>query len=293
MVKVNFRSGAVEKVKWIDKGGMANLTERTYDASCIGEWQTCPRSFFYTYVLGLKPIEVNLPMYFGSVMHEVFRVWFTTGDLDLALVELNAMPEETGDPNRNRGRGKFIFKEYAERFPFASEDFKVRDVEVEFHLDMPDERVYSGRIDMIGEKDNLIYIMDHKTSKSVGASFFDQFRPNIQITGYCYACRELVGECAGAYVNALSTAQKPQVRASRLAIPRIASELDYFPVQFTLDCSEIERSLEVGNWSRREANCYKWWKLCKYADLCIHGASPEMIRMKFTTPEEREEEKVG
>lgn len=65
--------------------------------------------------------------------------------------------------------------------------------------------LYTGRIDaVLAELNNLLFVVDHKTSSRGGRTFEEAFRLSLQTRGYCWAAQKLLHrEIAGLIMNAV------------------------------------------------------------------------------------------
>lgn len=70
--------------------------------------------------------------------------------------------------------------------------------------------IYTGRIDLPISIDGQVFVMDHKTNKQLGQSFWDEMRVTAQMRGYVWAYRQLTGmPCKGYVVNGIRTKEPP------------------------------------------------------------------------------------
>src|SRR5437867_2986696 len=67
-----------------------------------------------------------------------------------------------------------------------------------------EEIEYGGIFDGLVEWDSSVYVLEHKSTSQLGSYYFDQFKPNNQITGYIWGGGTLSGmRVGGAIVNAI------------------------------------------------------------------------------------------
>ncbi len=266
-----------------------SLEKRIFDASAISDYMGCPKYFQYVWVRRLESKEGKPAMTFGTVWHDVMKVWYKTGDPILAAKELKALPSVITDTHLTKEWGEAIFKQYVERYPVDKEPGVTLYLEKQFHVEIG-EKIYSGRIDRIEDWNGKIYVDDHKTSKSLGLSFFNNYRPSVQIDGYCYACREICGGCHGAIINGISTAKNPKERFQRFPSARMDKELDEFKTVFTQWTDDIEASVIMERWPKNWSYCNRWGK-CKFWEACVYGEDPKWIEQNFTVKPMEEEKK--
>ena len=256
-----------------------NLDKRMYNSSSLKDYLGCPRLFYYTWIKKLVPKTVKPSLRFGTAWHEVMLVWYETGNMEEAMKKFASLPSSIVDDFRTREWGEAIFKQYIERYPLNREPGKTLYLEEYFRIEVRG-KLYAGRIDRIEDWAGQIYVDDHKTTASLGLSFFNNFRPDIQIDGYCYACRELVGRCHGAIINGVSVAKNPKDRFQRFPSSRSDEELDNFEQTFDDWTSDIERDVERKRFAMKPTYCNRWGK-CKFWELCVYGADEKYIEQNF------------
>lgn len=257
---------------------IAKIQERVYDASCISDYLCCPHLFYYQYVRGLVPTVEPPALLFGRVMHEALLVWYKTKDVVEAVRVFEQLPKDIGDDRRTKEHGEVILKEYVKRY--KTEPYQVKQMEVEFCVDMGEGRMYAGRIDQIVEWNNNIFVKDHKTTSSLGLSFYRSFRPSVQIDGYVYACRELCGQCSGAIINGISIAHNPKERFGRDVSSRTPQEVDRFREMFHHWCGGIETAILRKEFPMYYTHCNHWGQ-CVYWELCVYGEDERTIAQRY------------
>ena len=253
------------------------VEEGVFNSSCLVDFMHCPRLFYYKWIRRLELKEEKPSLTFGKVFHEALLVWYQTGDRDEALKVFEKLPASIQDDYRTKEWGQAIFKEYVERY--KSEPYRTLYLEKEFAVEIG-ERVLVGTVDKIVDWNGQIYVVDHKTSSSVGLSFFNKFRPNVQIDGYCYACRELLGSCSGAIINGISVAKAPKERFARDISSRSKEELERYAEVFSYWTGEIERCLREGKWVMNTTSCNRFGR-CVFWELCVYGEDERLVEWKF------------
>ena len=254
-----------------------NLEKQMFNSSAISTYMGCPKLFYWEYIRRLTTKEPKLAMEFGSTFHEVLLEWYRTNDAEKAIKKFESLPVMMGDSHLNRDWGEAVFKEYIKRY--KEESGETLHLEVKFRIEIG-SRIYSGTIDRIEDWSNQIYIDDHKTTKMLGLSFFEAFRPHPQIDGYCYVGRELVGRCAGAVINGISTAKNPKERFQRFISNRSDEEMNTWKTTFTNVTDDIMRDVERYHFPMRTTWCNRWGA-CRFKDLCIYHQVDKEKREKY------------
>ena len=258
-----------------------SLEKRMFDSSAISDYQGCPKLFYYRWVKRLEAKEEKPSLVFGKVFHDVLLNWYKTGKADEAIKEFSKLPTMMTDDHRTKEWGEAIFKQYVERY--KTEQGKTLYLEKKFVIEIG-EKLYAGRIDRIEDWNGQVYVDDHKTTSSLGLSFFNNYRPHPQIDGYCYACREVVGKCAGAIINGISVAKNPKERFQRFPSSRTDAELDQFAEVFEDWTDDIERDVECGHFAKNTSYCNRWGK-CRFWNLCVYGEDERYIEQNYKVEE--------
>jgi len=261
-----------------------DFKKRMYSSSCISDVMGCPRMFYYNWVRNLEEKVEKPALTFGRVFHDVLKCWYKTGNAEEAIKLFQEIPSNIQDSHRTKEWGEAIFKQYITKY--KTEPYKVLYLEKQFVVEIG-ERLYAGTVDEIAEWNGQIYVVDHKTTRSLGLSFFDGFRPSPQIDGYCFSCREICGKCHGAIINGISVAKNPKDRFQRYPSSRTDKELDRWRDTFTQWTDIIEACLQTEVWPMNTSYCSRWGK-CRFWELCVYGDDPKLVEAKFKI---REEEK--
>lgn len=261
-----------------------NLEKMMFNSSAISDYMGCPKLFYYTWIRKLEMREEKASLTFGRVFHEVLLEWYKSGDVEAAIKKFEQLPSVITDDHRTKEWGTAIFKQYVERY--KTEQGTTLHLEKKFVVEVG-ERLYAGTIDRIEDWGGQIYVDDHKTSKSLGLSFFDSYRPNPQVDGYCYACREIVGKCQGAIINGISVAKNPKERFMRFPSSRSDAEMNKFADDFTSWTGKMLVDVEKKEFARSTIYCNRWGK-CRFWELCVYGEDERYIETNFKVADEVE-----
>lgn len=271
----------------MSQGGHCNLEGREYDSSALGCWQMCPRKFYYTYVLGLSPSQPSYAMEFGTFMHDSLSARTQLG-MKEALEVWDKWPYPESE-KFTAPRGMSLIKEFDNHY--KGEEREVLANESAFKLAMPEGSFLTGRLDLIVKQQGMAYVLDYKTKSRVGANFIDEFRPNLQMTCYCHACREFIGDCQGAIVSVINTSDSGKIRFEEQVTSRSKYELDLFVFDtFPKLVQDIERAIRTKSFPLFEANCYKYYVMCQYDKLCKLGCTESVMGMFYKREETEENE---
>ncbi len=286
------------------------VENRTFDNSMIVEYQRCQRKFYWHYLRGYTTIEKSAALVFGSSIHEALASYYRGDDhtkatmayMDEMIKSGHVLPDgedaetvaKTGvikggdEEHRTISFGIELLNDYFEKYPIKSEPFKVKQVEIGFALDLPSiDANYGGKIDLRVDSPFGHDIIDHKTARSMGQSFFDEFNPNGQLPGYIWGVREMYGECDGAWVNAIQTAKtKRNMERQRF------SYSDFSINEWLMDVEHLAESIlmKAEGWYKggdpdellsiafiKTRSACMTYGHCDYRPLCLIDRPPEEV----------------
>ncbi len=270
------------------------IEKKVFDASCL-KTAACLRAFYFTYLRKVGKKGGRLPLLFGTAMHLALERHYKGESVDSSLEAFDSLPSfsVSGDDLRTKDRGKAIFLNYLALY--KKEDFTILHAETDFVLPFPGFS-YSGRIDLVIRFLEQIYIMDHKTSgRSCSSYYFNYFRPDMSTTGYCYACKELMGECAGAQISVLSTARNPKVPFMRAIVNHTPQETEDWREEVIHRAETViiaynrwRNGLSYRKAFPRTTNLCSEYGGCPFRELCIYGDSQRFLYVDTSVHEKKE-----
>ena len=272
---------------------LLDLKNNIYDSTFLKSMQLCERKTYYRWIQGIEPDSPKTALVFGAAMHEALAVWHDPKPCELEqrkAIAIKAMLDEMKDiePDELRTKEKAlsVFTAYVAKYP--TEQFEVLKVEIPFSLEMS-TGMFAGRIDATVRWMKRIYVLDHKTTRALGKTFFSSFRPDVQFDGYTYAVRELYGDCAGALINALQVA-KTKDNQERYISDRVERDFERFIDTFERKTKRTQYLLNkpMSEWEMNTTSCSHWGE-CEYRDICLYGerAIDKRFRQVETTREDK------
>lgn len=138
--------------------------------SMLKSFRRCPRQALYTYHDRLKPREVSLPLKRGTWMHALLETHYKGEDWRKVHTHFthefsklfDEEKEKLGDlPTECLG----LMESYL--WHYANDDWKVHEVEFSMDWEMPDGKVLRGKADMLIEDRFGLWLVDHKTHKTL------------------------------------------------------------------------------------------------------------------------------
>lgn len=259
---------------------MKKETLKYLDSSKMKCFLECPRKFYWRYCRHLVPVRKSPALAFGRAIHEALYTWYDRDKneslkeaaeyaIDIFHSMWTDIPE---DDKRTHEKGEELLRGYFKEYP--GEPFKfVTPPETSFKIKFFDYYLI-GRFDGVIEWNNMVMPFDHKTASAMGKYYFDRFRPDLQITKYCWVTRVIAKERGlspkihGAYLNILYFT-KTKVGYEREIITREQWEIDQF-VKIALQIMDDINSRDpevMEDWFPNWTSCNKWGA-CKYKDMC-------------------------
>lgn len=141
---------------------------------------------------------------------------------------------------------------------------------------------YGGILDTLISFSGTIYVLDHKSTSVVapvkGGYFFDQFKPDNQMTGYIWAGSKLSGgKCAGAMVNAIAM-NKSEVAFNRGITTRTEGDIHEWLISLRAHATQIMADKSRGVFPLRTVNCVGKYGKCQFHS--VHTLSDPTDRVR-------------
>lgn len=94
--------------------------------------------------------------------------------------------------------------------------------------DTGDPLIYGGRCDMVGRYNDQVFVIDEKTTTSLGPSWERQWDMAGQFTGYCWAAREHGYPVAGAIIRGISFLKDCRFGHAQVISPRTDYQIQFW-----------------------------------------------------------------
>lgn len=243
---------------------------------------------------------------FGGAMHAGLAEWYRSGDLGQSLLAIRGEwpHDHPVDDYRTLGKCIEVMTDYASHYPH--ENFHIVGapdnpmIEVSFTLETglylpcfgstcagldepsdedppcclncgdPMEPIeYGGIFDGLTESGPNVYVLEHKTTSQLGKTYFYQFKPNNQISGYCWAAGMLSGRrVGGALINAIGVYKSSATKFERSLTTRNDSEIQDWLNNLRQVCIEIKHHEMRNEWPQRTVSCTMYGR-CEFYDVCV------------------------
>lgn len=256
------------------------------DNSQLQCFKTCPRKYYNRFILKLKKIaydERDLHQDFGHCIHKALEMYYKTKDIEAVKqwFKNNFMgieSEKVKTPaNGLKLLDEYYFYSFNNQSDISDSKLEVLDIEKVDSIKI-DNIEYIVKIDLIVRANSGIYVLDHKTTKSIPYNYFYQFDPNSQVTGYCYYVKQKYGQCSGCIVNALSMGYREKaykgepagfwLKPVRDIINRTNEQYEDFKVNLIQWVDRLKQAYDTNIWPKNEGACHSF-KGCGFKELCI------------------------
>lgn len=279
------------------------------DNFALTMFQTCPIKYRLRIREHWSSRRKSSALGFGGCLHEGLATWYRTHDRAKALQAVgDTWPDNLPiDDWRTKEKCLKVMLEYMKTYP--QETFNVIGIDTEdalvectftiatglyleceycdwhqhdrekavcIHCSTPKEEIeYGGIFDTLVEFNNNIYVLEHKTTSRLGQYYFNQFKPNNQVTGYIWGGGQLSGQrVAGAIINAIGLYKSSVTKFDRQITSRSKSEIDEWLVNVHATCQQI-RDCELRNyWPMYTGSCTMYGQ-CEYHSVHVLGTENE------------------
>jgi hypothetical protein len=244
---------------------------------------------------------------FGACLHEGLAVWYKTHDRVSALKAIAEtwpanMPTEDW---RTKEKCLEVMVQYMRQYPEESWqpvgwperpmiecNFSIDtglflpcwDCGEQYHTDVgicpqcgkPLEPIeYGGIFDGLIEFSQEVVVLEHKTTSQLGKYYFDQFKPNNQVSGYVWAAEKLSGrKVGGAIINAIGIYKAGTTRFERQITTRSKAEIAEWMKNVWQTCVMIQNCERIGYWPMFTQSCTMYGK-CEYHNIHTLGTERE------------------
>ncbi len=281
------------------------------DNFALQQFQTCPAKYDLRMRQGWVAKRRSGALGFGGAVHAGIAAWYKTKDVDAAILAIDAAYPEgiSVDDFRTREKCVQVMIEYTRKYP--AEQFTIVGapdnpmIEVPFTLELglcvpicnecgfnhgptdspmcvqcgaalePIE--YGGICDGLIEFSGIPYVFEHKSTTQLGSSYFNQFKPNNQVTGYIWAAGLLSGQDVnGALINAIGIYKASATKFERQITSRSKIGIEAWKYNVQAVCGQIKLAERSGVWSLTTGSCTQYG-LCEYHSVHVLENPKEQI----------------
>lgn len=270
---------------------MENKKNEFFDNSKIASYINCPREFYYSWERRIVLDKPNIHLDFGSVLHKALEVGYKELKenrdsliLDNDLIKSTFQDElekkefsENEDKNLINGLKAldiFLSTENYWSFEQGLGNFRIVDVE---NILSNEYLNYTGKIDLIIETKDKIFVIDHKTTGRLDFNKLNRWRLDRGIIGYNWLVKENIktDKPIISLINLLYLAAE-NTQKSRGTNSVIQIQFNYTKEQLTIWQQEtiywldaIKASKKNNFWPKAANKCQIF--SCDYFGLCEQG----------------------
>ena len=251
------------------------MTLTYVDSTKLRSWLTCRKHYELRHLRHLVPIVVSAPLSFGKAWHTIAEMLAKGKTTEEVITNYKTIyTNETKDELRTVNKGVELINLYTRKYKI--EPFEYLHTETPFAMPLQDDIVLCGKEDAIVEWNGEIYVFERKTTSRLGITFFKKFRQDYQIDIYCLACRELVGSCAGAIIDAVRVC-KPKAKMDVDLVRDIVGRTDRDLDTAKGEIISIVKDMRRGEIYKNKMSCYTWGG-CEFLPICESHENPKVIR---------------
>lgn len=279
------------------------------DNFALTMFQTCPAKYQLRIMEHWTSRRKSAALGFGGALHEGLAAWYKTGDKIKSLQAIDeAWPAGLPvDDWRTKEKCLQVMVDYIKQWPKESFEVigypEVPMIENTFTLEtgiylrcqaclavdvsdvwdescsnceIPKEKIeYGGIFDGLVNFGTQAFVFEHKTTSMMGDYYFNQFRPNNQITGYIWAGRQLSGQpVTGAIINAIGIYRVGATKFRREITTRTDDDIKHWLLNVHATCEMIKDAERKQFFPWHTGSCTMYGK-CEFHDVHVLGTERE------------------
>lgn len=285
-----------------------NSTWDILDSSKLTTYMTCPRKFFYRYILGWHPDYPNNHLIFGSAWHLAMEHLLLNNYSDIALIEAQIIfgefyrryfPAETDELYEPKTliNGIESIHTYTHKFRAEMHDYEVLYTELAGLVLVSPERTMTFKCDAIlrDKRTGNIFGLDHKTSQRQYSNWGDHWTLSTQMLTYLHALHclypdseelKMLVRCAFFYSIQKKTGE---YRPTEFADHPISKSLPQMQAWLERTNQWIDRlridegiltneddtdEVSMKSFPQNDTACFNYGRQCEFFDFCNAWSNP-------------------
>lgn len=281
----------------------------TVDSTMLSAFRSCPQKMFRTYVEHWKPKADSVHLVAGGafakgieVARKAFYEGECKGDADMAVAAgCRALMEAYGDfecPSdsaKSLDRTLGALEYYFDMYPLGADGLEpatffngAKAIEFSFaepldivHPVTGDPILYTGRADLIGHFAGGLYVVDEKTTSSLGQSWSRQWEMRGQFSGYAWAAAKAAGmQVDGVMVRGISIL-KTKYDTMQVVTYRSKYEIDRWLDQTHRDIKRMMQCWKDGYWDYALDGACTEYGGCSLTQVCKSSDPATWLPMYF------------
>lgn len=276
------------------------------DSTMRSAFVSCPQSYYRTYFQHWKPITESVDLLAGGafaggieVARKAFHALKKTTEESTALgcqeiIRLYGNFEPPHNHVKSLDRMVGALDEYFTQYGYATDHIQpliqngTPAVEFSFALPIPgtshpdtgEPILYTGRYDMLGLYNDALFVIDEKTTKSLGATWFKNWTMRSQITGYCWAAKEFGYPVAGAIIRGISILKTKYGHAESIQY-RPDWIIKRWLLQLARDVNRMTECWKTSTWDYSLDTACTNYGGCKLMEVCSSNTPDKLLEINF------------
>ena len=208
--------------------------QRISTHSMLKTFRRCPKQAEFKYVHRLKPRMLGSPLKRGKWVHELLEIHHQGGDWLKHHKKLSSRFNDLFDEEKDfygdmPTEIEQVMRSYI--WHYAKDPWVIKETEFTIEAEFPDGTLYRGMVDSLVETEFGLFIVDHKTHKTLPDHNFRLL--DAQSALYLWACRENGLDVQGFIWNYIrwKAPSKPQLLAAGNRISDRVTDTD-FPTMY-------------------------------------------------------------
>lgn len=284
------------------------------DPSKVTCYLTCPRMYFYQYVLGWRPGEISNHLIFGSAWHKAMEILIVEGyETENIIKAHEALVKEyrkTFDPETDElympktpETALIVLAKYVQRYRADHIRYTFDHVEIAGKVNISDDHTLHFRMDSIAhDKDGVHFSLEHKTGSST-YMWAEQWPLSMQVGCYSHVlyCMYPEEKVQGVVMNAafFKKAKKGWEQALTGQRLTVQPPYDFLRYEATRSREQMQNWLwhavhymDMIKWNfdildscqdsddvlmafpMNPKNCAQYGRMCEYHDFCNMWPNP-------------------
>jgi len=269
------------------------------DHTQLSTFATCPRKFYNRFIRGIEKVrydEREIDKDFGKCWHTVLEMVYKGKTREEAKEWWRAnFHGWEGEKAKTPANGLTLIDWYVNYYASPANqlsDVNLSNVAVEVPITvlLTPDITYVAKLDRVVKSPAGIYVMEHKTTKAISNTYFYQFDPNNQLSGYCYACKEVYGQCSGIILNAISVGYREKkyqgepvgfhAKFVREIINRNNDQLLDWKDNVIHIAGKMQETIASNKYYKNEQSCHQF-KGCGFKELCLSCDDEQILETLY------------
>lgn len=276
----------------------------------VNMMHTCPKKFYWTYLVGLEPIVRTVNLTLGTVMHEAFDLFYRGESDNGVYAHIKRRFDEEIKNTELADQESLRIAQYIAlgmwlAYPAKdlSEFTKIHSEE-EFKVDLLPGVQFVGRVDGRVHKQGVWWVRELKTTSLPVKQFQGRTTTSPQATGYVYGLRKLgidirglvydyikkpllrkgVNENVDGYGSRIVKDYKdrPKYYYFRHYAFRTTYDLELFEADTMIVAGEIKDRVAHNRFPRNQDACWTYGSECPFAKICfVERPDPLTVQLYF------------